>query len=132
MTISKNDGRQTPIVAWVDFNLADVVGGTELGAVELPGGAIVLRGDLYVTEAFNGGTTATLKVGDAGDDDRYTGTPLDVTTTGKKPLVPTGYAMPQQGDLTVKFAQSGTAATTGKARLIVEYIDVGRVCFTQG
>jgi hypothetical protein len=52
MTISKNDGRQAPIVAWVDFNLANVADGTAQAAIELPGGAIVLSGELIVTEAL--------------------------------------------------------------------------------
>lgn len=131
MTISKNDGRQAPIVAWVDFNLADVADGTAQAAIELPGGAILLSGELIVSEAFNAGTTAVLDVGDALSANRYAND-LDLKTLGRKPLVPTGYVMPHQGDLTVTYVPAGTAATTGKARLIVEYIDEGRVCFTQG
>jgi hypothetical protein len=132
MAITKDSGRQWPLVAMVDFALADVVAGTATAAVELPQGAIVLSADLYVTEAFNGGTTATIKIGDAADDDRYTPTPLNVTTTGKKALTPTGYAMSVQGDMKVTFAQTGTAATTGAAKLIVQYAVVDRCNSNQG
>lgn len=131
MTITKNDGRQASTVAWVDINLADIADGTAQGAIELPGGAIVLRGELFVTEVFNAGTSAVLDVGDALSANRYAND-LDLKTLGRKQLVPTGYVMPRQGDLTVTYVPAGTAATTGKARLIVEYIDQGRVCFTQG
>jgi len=131
MTITKRDGRQEALIAFVDINLADVASGTAQAAIELPGGAIVLRGELFVTEVFNAGTTAVLDIGDALVANRYAND-LDLKTLGRKQLVPTGYVMPQQGDLTVTYVPGGTAATTGKARLIVEYIDAGRVCSTQG
>lgn len=50
----------------VDFNDSD--GAINIGAV-VPVGAIVTRVKANVTQVFNG-TTPTLKVGDAGDDDR--------------------------------------------------------------
>lgn len=131
MTISKRDGRQEALIAFVDINLADVADGTAQAAIELPGGAIVLRGELFVTEVFNAGTTAVLDIGDAAAANRYAND-LDLKTLGRKQLIPTGYVMPQQGDLTVTYVPDGAAATTGKARLIVEYIDAGRVCSTQG
>lgn len=131
MTITKRDGRQEALIAFVDINLADVASGTAQAAIELPGGAIVLRGELFVTEVFNAGTTAVMDIGDALSANRYAND-LDLKTLGRKQLVPTGYEMPAIGDLTVTYVPVGTAATTGKARLIVEYIDAGRVCSTQG
>ena len=131
MAITKNYNRQSVSAAEVVINLADL-DGTAQAAVELPAGAIVVGGAAYVSTAFDAQTTATLKVGDAVDDDRYTGTALDLKTVGGKALVPTGYVMPAQGDVLVTYASTGTAATEGTLRLVVQYIDIQKSEFTQG
>lgn len=132
MTIKKNDARQAPLVAFVDINLADFSNSAVQAAIELPGGAMVIGGFIDPTESFNAATTATLKVGDALDDDRYTATPADVKALAVVKLDITGYVMPAQGNLTVTYASTGAAATTGKCRLVVEYIVDGRTQSTQG
>lgn len=130
MAFFKNDGRQAPAVAVVKFSLADFENGA-LDVVELPGNAIVTGGFISVTTAFNAGTTATVKLGDADDDDRY-GAGLDVSAVGKVDLVPTGHVNPRIGDLTLTYAETGTAATDGEAILVLEYIEIGKTEFTQG
>lgn len=133
MSIKKDYNRQALAVAMVTISLADIVdGGAVQAAVELPAGAIVTGGQAFVATAFDAETTATLKVGDAGDDDRYTPTPLNIATVGAKPLVPNGYVMPAQGDLLVTYASTGAAATEGELRLVVEYIDIQKSEWTQG
>ena len=132
MTIKKNDARQAPLVAYVDINLADFSNGAVQAAIELPGGAIVTGGFIQPITTFNAATTATLKVGDSVDDDRYTATPADVKALAVVKLDVTGYAMPAQGNLTVTYASTGAVATTGKCRLVVEYIVDGRTQSTQG
>lgn len=132
MTIKKNDARQAPLVAYVDINLADFSDSAVQAAIELPGGAIVTGGFIQPITTFNAATTATLKVGDSADDDRYTATPADVKALAAVKLDVTGYAMPAQGNLTVTYASTGAVATTGKCRLVVEYIVDGRTQSTQG
>ena len=132
MSITKNDQRQAPLVAWVDINLADFSAGAVQAAIELPGGAIVTGGFVQPITTFNAATTATLKVGDSVDDDRYTATPADVKALAVVELDVTGYAMPAQGNLIVTYASTGAVATTGKCRLFVEYIVGKRTQRTQG
>jgi hypothetical protein len=132
MSITLNDSRQAPLWAHVDINLADFSDGAVQAAMQLPGDAIIVDGFIQPITAFNAATTATLKVGDSGNDDRYTATPADVKAVAVVPLDITGYQMPVQGDLTVTYASTGTAATTGKCRLFVGYIRAGRTQTTQG
>ena len=132
MSITQNDSRQAPLVAFVDINLADFADGAVQAAMQLPGDAIVIGGFIQPITTFNAATTATLKVGDAVDDDRYTATPADVKALAVTPLDITGYQMPAQGDLIVTYASTGAAASTGKCRLFVEYIRAGRTQSTQG
>ncbi len=132
MAIEKNYSRQGVIAAEVVIALADFADAAEQPAIQLPAGAVIVSGSAFVTTAFNAGTTATLIVGDAADADRYTGAALDVSAVGAKGLVPNGYAMPAEGDLLVTYASTGTAATAGELRLVIQYIVLGRTEFTQG
>lgn len=132
MSIKLNDSRQAPLWAFVDIDLADFADGAAQDAIELPGDSVVVGGFIHPIEAFNAATTATLKVGDALDDDRYTAAPADVKALAVVPLTITGYQTPVQGKLKVTYASSGTAATTGKCRLFVSYIRIGRSQSTQG
>lgn len=130
--IQKNYNRQGLAVAHIAIALSAFGDGAVQAAIELPAGAIVVGGSAMVTTAFDAATTATLKVGDAVDDDRYSGTPLDVSTLGNKALVPTGYVMPEKGDLTVTYESTGAAATEGELLLVVEYIEANKSEWTQG
>ncbi|MBG4448720.1 hypothetical protein I5F71_02820 [Pseudomonas aeruginosa] len=129
--ISKNYNRQAVALALVSIALADVSDGTAQAAIKLPGGAVVVGGFLVVDEVFNAATTATAKVGDALDDDRYSASPLDLATLGVKQLTVTGFKTTSPGDVTVKYAFTGAAATTGKARLFVQYIETNKSEWTQ-
>lgn len=129
--IQKNYNRQAVAAAMVSFALADFADGAAQGAIKLPGGAIVVGGFLVVDEAFNAATTATAKVGDAIDDDRYSASPLDLATIGVKPLTLTGYKTILPSDVVIKYAFTGGAATTGKARLVVQYVEAKKSEWTQ-
>lgn len=132
MSIKLNDSRQAPLWAYVDIKLEDFADGAVQDAIELPGDAIVVGGFVQPITTFNAATTATLKVGDALDDDRYTATAADVKALAVVPLTITGYQMPAMGKLKVTYASTGAAATTGKCRLVVSYIRAGRTQSTQG
>lgn len=132
MAIEKNYSRQGVIAAEVVIALDDFTGAAEQAAIQLPAGAVIVGGSAFVTTAFDAGTTATLTVGDADDKDRYTSAALDVSAEGAEALGPTGYAMPVEGDLLVTYASTGSAATEGELRLVIQYIVLGRTEFTQG
>lgn len=132
MSIKQNDSRQSPLVAWVDINLADFSDGAVQDAIELPGNSIVIGGFIQPITSFNAATTATLKLGDALDDDRYTATAVDVKALTLVPLSLTGYQALTKSKLKVTFAFTGAAATTGKCRVCVSYIRAGRTQTTQG
>lgn len=130
MPIQKNAGRQDLLVAYVDIALGDLTAGVAQAAIDLPHGAVLVGGDAVVKTPFNAATTATLKVGDKGDDDRYGS--LDLKTAGRTALTLTGYKHNVGEPLLVHFAQTGTAATTGALRLAIQYYVEGRAAFSQG
>lgn len=132
MAITKNASRQCPVVASVDINLADLVSGSDLAAIELPLNAVVVDGGVTVTEAFNSTSTDVLDVGDATSQNRYLNDG-NIHATGRVALVPTGFkATTTERNITVRWVSGGGTPTTGKLRLDVTYYVVGRSEFTQG
>lgn len=124
MAITKVAERQTPLVATVDINYTDIVSGVAAAAIDLPPDAVVTGGDVAVVTPFNSGTSDVLDVGDAGSGSRYLND-ANIHAAGRTALVPTGYRHPG-GALTVTLTAAGAAATAGKVRLTVEYIQLGR------
>jgi hypothetical protein len=90
----------------------------------LPAGAVIYDAIVKVTTAFNAGTTNYINVGIVGDDD-------GIVDQGDLDLTAVEWQSSRRGcDLTftsdtpvyVTYDQSGTAATTGAAEIIVAYI----------
>ncbi len=131
MSIKKDFNRQSPIVATVEFALADVASGVDQPAIDLPPGAVILSGDVVTTQAWDSTTSDVIDVGDAGSQNRYLNDGNFRALGARVPLVPTGY-MHTGGPLTVRWTSGGGTPTTGKARLTVEYIILGRSCSTHG
>ena len=132
MPITKNSARQCPVVAHVDINLADLVSGTDLQAIELPLNAVVIDGGITVTEVFNSTTSDVLDVGAATVQHRYLNA-SSLRTLARVPLVPTGFkAGTAERNITVRWVSGGGTPTTGKLRLDVTYYVVGRSEFSQG
>lgn len=131
MSITKKSGRQSPLVAMVDINFSDIANGVAAAAIQLPGNAIVTGGDVTVITPFNSATSDAIAVGDAGSANRYLAAG-NIHAAGQAALVPTGYAMPNTGDLTVTWTGVGAAPTAGKVRLRVEYVVDGRAMTSQG
>ncbi|CAM4267462.1 Bacteriophage lambda head decoration protein D [Comamonas aquatilis] len=132
MPIQLNSGRQEAIVAYVDISAGDLASGVATKAIELPSGAVVISGSVAVKTAFNTATTATLKVGDAVDDDRYTTSAVDLKTAGATALAITGYTHKVGESLQVTLTETGATATAGKVRVQVSYYVEGRAAFSQG
>ena len=131
MSISKKDGRQFPLMACVDIGWADFVSGTLEAAVELPAGAIVIGGNLLVTEVFDSVTSDNMTVGDALDEDRYLGA-TSMQALGLTPLVPTGFIPTGITNVTLTLTSVGGGIAAGAGKLMVEYIVPGRGQTTQG
>ncbi|MEG0939716.1 MAG: hypothetical protein RSE32_13570 [Comamonas sp.] len=132
MTLKLNSGRQEAIVAYVDISAGDLVNGVASKAIELPAGAVVISGGVVVKTAFNTATSATLKVGDKADDDRYTAAAVDLKTAAVTALSLTGYTNKVGESLQVTLTEVGAAATLGKVRVHVSYYVEGRAAFSQG
>src|SRR5574340_224505 len=104
---------------------ADLASGVDVNALELPGGAVITGGDVTVITPFNSATSDVLDVGDGVSQNRYLND-ANIHVAGRTPLVPTGYVMPNIGDMTVRWTGVGTAPTAGEVRLTVEYVVEGR------
>lgn len=133
MAIKKNSGRQELIAAHLTIGFGDIATyGTAEDAFDLPGNAVLAGGDVTVLTPWNSATTATLKLGDAADDDRYTAAAIDLKTAGRTALTLTGYKHIGAQALKALVAQTGAAATAGKARITILYYVEGRAAFSQG
>ena len=133
MAIKKSSSRQAPLTAVLTIKHSDVTAyGTAESAIDLPGGAIVTGGDITVVDPWNSATTATFKLGDKTDDDRYTAAAVDLKTAGRTALTLTGYKHASMESLNALIAQTGAAATKGELRITLEYIAEGRQTATLG
>jgi hypothetical protein len=123
--ISKNTARQESHFAYVDFGYANINGTSFTPAIELPAGAVVVGGALTITTGFG---AINVTVGDESSNNRYLGT-TSAASTGRTPLVPTGYTCVGVKNLGIKFA---SAPSGGAGRLEVEYYVEGRATSSQG
>lgn len=100
----------------VNFNDSGIAAGVFFGT--LPAGAMLTDLDVRVTTAFNAGTTNALNVGTtAGGTQIFT----DAATAGhRQPTIP-NISFATDTDLFVQYAQTGTAATTGLADIVIAY-----------
>jgi hypothetical protein len=127
-----NTGRQTQyqmvhtLRITVNYNDAGIANG--VGKQWLPAGAIIVGTDAVIDTVFNAATTNVLTLGSnaASYDNIAAAADINEGATGlTQNIKPTGTAL---GKLTAaaqvfaKYTQSGTAATTGKAYLIVKYV----------
>ena len=131
-TLTLDNGRQYEMVATIAFdytNVADTAVAVE--AIKLPINSVVTGGYLIVDTAWDTGTTATLKVGDTSDDDRYTSSAINLKSAAATALTITGYKNTGGLNINILPALAGTATTAGAARLIVKYVISGRAMENQ-
>lgn len=110
----------------VNFNTANIGSATGVQFGTLPAGSVVLRTTAVVTTVFNAATTNVLVVGVAADDDALMTSAVAVAGTAGTKVQNSPAATlttPTAADVGVfaKYTQSGTAATTGRAVVYVEY-----------
>jgi hypothetical protein len=94
----------------------------------LPIGAIVLRGGVVVTTAFNAATTNVLDIGTVADDDGFA-TDLAMGTIGvivADEMATSNDMGPFTADTSIiaTHSQTGTAATAGEGYVWIEYMPV--------
>jgi len=126
MAITKDGGRQYPLVAKLSFGFADFAGssGVALPAIDLPAGASVLEATLTVTTIFNSATTDLLEMAGAGitlgaaDNGSSLGTK---TTTALDSTALTAAAT-----VTIEWTGVGAVPTTGAGFAMVKYIMDGK------
>jgi hypothetical protein len=132
MAITKKAARQKLQVAKVNFTFADLTSGSYAAAVDLPLGAIVLGGGLFITTLFNSGTDDKFSIGDkvgsaSADVDTYAAISADIAAVGRAAaIVPTGVKTTEETSVGVVWTGTGTAATAGAGLLVVEYIIDGQ------
>ena len=103
--------------------LADFAAGDIPFNAYLPAGAQIISCDVNITEAFNAGTTNVLTVGtDASRVNIVAAADVNEAATGYT-RVTTGGSLTFASDALpyIKYAQTGTAATTGKAQIVLHY-----------
>ena len=128
MAITKLSARQEPKVAIFDFTYADLVSATYAAGIDLPLGAIVTRGELFVLTLFNSGTTDTFSIGSQVDGaaavaTTYAATSADVTAVGRAAtVVPTGIKTTAGSTVGLVWTGAGAAPTAGVGKLVIEYI----------
>jgi hypothetical protein len=125
MAITKDASVQEVVTKVVNINLADVTSGVDVAAMDLPANAVIISGHTFTTEDWNSTSTDVLDVGDAGSQNRYLNDGNVRAASALVALVPTGVAH-AGGALTVRWVSGGGSPTTGKLRLVVTYIVLGK------
>ena len=124
---SRSQVRQSVLVARCPFTFADLPDTAFVPAIQLPADAVILRGYLAVTTAFD--ATSTIDVGIAGTATKYLAAG-DVDGAAILPL--TGLTGASAGAIETIGLTSSEAQAAGAGALVVEYIRTGRVQATEG
>lgn len=113
--------RQKPRSIVVDLGVAQMGAGNEVTA-KLPMGALLQSVQLLTVTAFNSATTATATVGDGTTDFVAA---QDVKTVGSETVANAPAYYPEGGTLSFSLAETGAAATEGRAIAVASYVLVG-------
>lgn len=104
----------------ISFNVADPFT-VSLGII--PKGAIIVATRVAVITVFNAGTTNVLVVGTAGTADELAAAgDVNEAAAGLTTLAKDIAALAADTEYLAKYTQTGGAATTGKARVTIEYL----------
>ena len=133
MAVTSNEARTLPLQVAVTLRKAisfDTPGiGTDatVAVGVLPAGAIITKANVLVGTAFNAATTNLIHVGVTGNDDASVDqTEVTAGTPAWYPAddlaVGNGYKATADTIIYVTYDQSGTAATTGAADVVVQFV----------
>jgi hypothetical protein len=119
---------QNPSGVLVDLGIAHI-GASNTHTVKLPAGAYLKEVKAQVVTAFNSGTTATLTVSDGtttfvSAENLLVADEVAVDDVANLGAGRKFYA--SGGTLTITLAETGTAATAGRALVYVEYVVLNR------
>lgn len=123
--VDKVYGHADVLSVVVPFTYADLTTAVAEAIAQLPSYAQVVGGDITISTAFDYATSGVLDIGDASDDDRYSSTPIDLTTAARTALTLTGYKYTAPTDITVTPTLVG-AVTEGAGRIAILYTVEGR------
>lgn len=107
----------------VDFNTAGIATGVQLG--RLPAGALITRTTVRVVTAFNAASTNVLTVGTEGDsglDNIVAAGDVTEGSIGSAAVVGPLDPLAADTNVLISYTQSGTAATAGRAVIVLEYV----------
>lgn len=109
----------------VNYNTAGIATGSNLCKVQASvAKPVLLEISAQVVTAFNAGTTNVLTLGDSadsGNDNYLTSSDITEGTPGFYPAAPVRVRLEADTTITARYTQTGTAATTGKARFIIRF-----------
>lgn len=131
MSITKAQVVQYPAVASVVVPFGDVETGVANAVCQVPAGSIVVGGEVVVTTAYDSATSAALDLGDGGDPNRYTSSPVDIKAAGLTALTLTGYDYTETDDVEATITLTGATAA-GSVTINVMYVVAGRGHEVQG
>jgi hypothetical protein len=112
------------------YNTSGIASGVSTGVI-IPKGATITYAAVIVDTVFNGGTTNVVTVGYGANLNEI----FDASTSGSSVTEGTAGAYTSAAalalkftadrEIKVKYTQSGTAADTGAARLVIVYVEEG-------
>ena len=115
MAITKDAGRQYPLVAEVRFDFADIPAVATYEAIDLPAGAVIVGGLLEVITVDAGGGTIAVAIGGTTLLVATASTPASRTFITETPVALTAAD-------TVDIVVATAVLTTFAGRLVIEYI----------
>lgn len=119
---AKNFEVVSRLAAWLEFNTAGSPAEIALGTI--PADSYILDRRILVDTAFNAGTTNDIRCGTSGDTDEIF-VLEDVSATGEKtPTAGTTLFTPSALTIIAQYVETGGAATTGKALVVVTFAQV--------
>ena len=130
-TLTKDHGRQPVLSAKIPFTFADLTSGEITEAIDLPGGAYIVSGELVITTGFDSATSDNIEVGLLAVATNTLLTATDVSSTGITAIVPVGGSLAAADTITIEWTGAGAAPTAGVGFLRVDYVIDGRATDTQ-
>ena len=108
----------------IAYNTAHIGEATAVSIGLIPAGAFVLRAHVAVTAAFNAATTNVILVGSAATNNLFVDSDdVDEGTIAVTTGIITGTGLlAADTKVYAKYSQTGTAATTGAATIVIEYV----------
>lgn len=131
------ENRQCPEYAIFDITAAMFARGGGKVVLEAQPGSVLIDGRVRVIDLFDAGTNDQMNIGTDDDDNRYTGTPINLkANSAGVDLTLDDYvfgAAPNTNKIVISRTTTGTEPTNvGKVRVILGFVRYGKAYHTQG